>query len=1496
MSFENKLAANSTEQREELPKRFDDPLWWPKDVEALHTEFGRLVLRARRRMTFDVGYCDPDHPLQTYVSKLAGLLPQLKDCRVLAAPYDPTANACAFADGTFFITPKLVKQAQAPEATLGILLHEWTHFQRKHTEARYEKAKKVQGKERAGESVMTSVMEGMSAGRAHEFIADLQGAIIELDKLGFNALAYKQFLEEMARREGRGSGGSVHGSTHERGLNITELLATIHLPNTNRPLMPLDERVAGWADERRGTHGFPALHERSFEMKAPAAKELLERQLAEARRVPVCLLPEALQAMWERFHEVPIARAIRAGKRMLHDCAFPPMNLLAGRLAERLSVHDAYRKEPLAVGLAVSAVYAARTVLPEQATQDCWYYMRRELEFMGFMGTGVNAALDTMQSLTSGSGEEGLGLVRQKSDLKDACAHWLVSKFPTVPQTDEACAAWWDAVTPMVRTSVQMLQDAPQTGEVSTGYREAAHHIFDEWAISVAVPKEVSSLIRDHVFAGSQRVIALRRRLFAHPRAVALLGQEEVIDPESDVLMKIQKKTGEKDYFFREGYTQEAFDGFTENVCDLFRQFKTFQGVLKGIEALSRNEEETVFRLMDFSIIRTVVLTHPAFEGFSTVAKQLVLYAKARMGVSALSKNYENIIHFRRHEGFDDTLPLSGDRDSKNLNVSLVLKIVREVEEAMAAQDEIVNLDEAGLIEVLQLTQHLTGTIEDGDRFKIHCFVAFLSKAPSVRELVRLLHEPRIVALLPIRWKESGRIGPVLNRVAEALASGEMETISFEERVGLGSLLQDASIRAEYSDWLAQSPIFKQRSFVEKVTAVIGTGEQDPELPGIAVAKELAEHEPITQRDYRAVVSTLERKVEYIEQKGMLSHGMAIFAEKILPALSADELLEFMQAAILTKEDDSRLRTFLLRQAWRNMQILEIQLADDAHVEETLTEDVTGEVRTSERNANRAYLGGAVVRMANSLLEALYRSKDVGRHLLLRKILGGPNGLLRDHVSKAKVVKALREQWIKKGEDSTLTKVIERVETSLMDDDEWETIYLGLVALLRDESFRRGPASAQTSWSQVPHLETLQKDLEIQLDVNDLDAWQVPSSVGMQRPWDYDQNWMWYAEGKLLEAIRSKTGQGEVKEVGEHTPLGFVKATVSYSSALAVRGLQSAGQVANLTVAEERDLADVYDRVEGQSRFVMLHYLERVWPDFWKVYRTIGARIGGGSLFTVVRATTHEGEERVLKTLNPNVAYHLDRAKGLYLRSADRLAKAHGGAYRLLPGLIEDVADSLYREIDFRGFIEKDAAFRERWNQFSDEGGRYRLRVPRSFGPERPECIQEEFVEAKNFTRWSELKKDKHDVKALVRLLAVSYVGQLLQGQALSDIHPGNEAVTTDNELVLFDRTLYLDLSASDQSLMQSLFMDPSESGRARALEEYFTTVLGREMPADVTRAIKKASRSLDVRTSQTLLQSLREADLRPPSNFVLVVKNLRSIDGMAKKAGWRGMIEAVNA
>lgn len=439
------------EKREKLAVKYDDPLWWEKDNELIKTEFGRLALQSRRRVTFEGGYCDQDHPLQAYANELAKLLPQLEDCRVIVSPFDPSCNACALPDGTFFVTPKLFVRAKTKEAILGVILHEWIHFKREHSKANYDKRRQPSNVDKKDEDYTKarSVMEGISAGRLHEYIADIQGAVIELDKLGFSPLGYKEFLEDLAKREGSSGGGMVHGSSQERVLNITELLASIHLPSTNNPTQLLDGRVTAWVAEKRGIHGFPALHEEMSLVKGTKAKDLMDQQMLEIAGMPLCLVPEALEKRWRELSGRSVFAAVERKSRAFHECFLPPLQALGHRLSSALLEEETVGKksdESFASDLAASAMYAPHTLLPESDTKGVWHYMRAEFPFIQFRASGIPVFLATAEKLVYEKPGLEKGLFTRRMPLRGVYSDWMVSNFPAVPDTVDDCVRWWKLV------------------------------------------------------------------------------------------------------------------------------------------------------------------------------------------------------------------------------------------------------------------------------------------------------------------------------------------------------------------------------------------------------------------------------------------------------------------------------------------------------------------------------------------------------------------------------------------------------------------------------------------------------------------------------------------------------------------------------------------------------------------------------------------------------------------------------------------------------------------------------------------------------------------------------------------------------------------------------------------------------------------------------------------------------------------------------------------
>jgi hypothetical protein len=64
-----------------------------------------------------------------------------------------------------------------------------------------------------------------------------------------------------------------------------------------------------------------------------------------------------------------------------------------------------------------------------------------------------------------------------------------------------------------------------------------------------------------------------------------------------------------------------------------------------------------------------------------------------------------------------------------------------------------------------------------------------------------------------------------------------------------------------------------------------------------------------------------------------------------------------------------------------------------------------------------------------------------------------------------------------------------------------------------------------------------------------------------------------------------------------------------------------------------------------------------------------------------------------------------------------------------------------------------------------------------------------------------------------------------------------------------------------------------------------------------VRKEIERSLERLDLASSHELLLALRRAKIRPPLNLILPLKNIRVLDSLSRRAGWKyGLIEAVNA
>lgn len=345
-----------------------------------------------------------------------------------------------------------------------------------------------------------------------------------------------------------------------------------------------------------------------------------------------------------------------------------------------------------------------------------------------------------------------------------------------------------------------------------------------------------------------------------------------------------------------------------------------------------------------------------------------------------------------------------------------------------------------------------------------------------------------------------------------------------------------------------------------------------------------------------------------------------------------------------------------------------------------------------------------------------------------------------------------------------------------------------------------------------------------------------------------------------------------------------------------IRFLQLLGQYIAVSPELEQMFSGVYDQVDGQYKMTAHQTLLREWPEARDAIAGLNDRLGGGSLMSVFSATTGEGQERVIKVLNPNSGYHTENTHQLLSTVFTTLAN-QDPRYAPALALLDDIRDWIKEDIDFSGFLEQDRRFRRKHDGFNARG-RYSIRIPESYGPSSPYFINEDFVPGINLTNLHQLQAEGHDTQQVVSLLAKVFFKQMEDGLVHSDLHPGNIRVTPQDEVALLDRNFYLQFSIRERFGLRVLAGSLGDTKKAIQSALDYISSHGTQIDDIVKRRILDQSWKLDQMEDPAdklagLAVMLRKEGLRFPLKTTLLIKDFFYLDRLAKRVGYSGLTEA---
>ncbi len=199
--------------------------------------------------------------------------------------------------------------------------------------------------------------------------------------------------------------------------------------------------------------------------------------------------------------------------------------------------------------------------------------------------------------------------------------------------------------------------------------------------------------------------------------------------------------------------------------------------------------------------------------------------------------------------------------------------------------------------------------------------------------------------------------------------------------------------------------------------------------------------------------------------------------------------------------------------------------------------------------------------------------------------------------------------------------------------------------------------------------------------------------------------------------------------------------------------------------------------------------------------------VASASIAQVHTATLLSGEEVVVKVQRPGIADRLAPDVAILERVAGLLELSEYGRMLSARHVVEDFADGLNAELDFRN----EAATMEEWfeclqpGQFGD-----RVRVPKVYHELTTEKVMTmERIYATRIDNAAAVRAAGHDGEALCRNLLLSLLDSAFHGGLFhGDLHAGNVLVDDEGKLVLLDFGIVGRFNARTRRILRQLVVD----------------------------------------------------------------------------------------
>lgn len=703
------------------------------------------------------------------------------------------------------------------------------------------------------------------------------------------------------------------------------------------------------------------------------------------------------------------------------------------------------------------------------------------------------------------------------------------------------------------------------------------------------------------------------------------------------------------------------------------------------------------------------------------------------------------------------------------------------------------------------------------------------------------------------------------------------------------------------------------------------------------------EHHIQTPAQLERATALMNRYFDQIHDKGEARLTAAAGLDYVFENFLTKHSQEVFDAALESQHDDTKLRTLLAR------------LWYDTYMRGGSAAPYQLKIPTDRNGLPEVTLeGGAQHKFVpfESFVDSFYAKLSQGEvDVLLRKMLISDEGVLMTPEGRDRLHHLLVSQIAQTPDDGGLRDLIDRVVSVGLNVVDPAKLYQPIAGILRARLFlaptQPGSNDGAARYIHTEYAKRLRDALESSRDsvaraettfrrqqaMAEYERYRQYITDNMPSLRDIERVLLFNPTGSTQSAIAgalqtmedaktrvtSLVGMPE-RQVEAQTmePVQVVMEFSRNMGAVGVRFLQLLGQYVDVPDRYQAQFDEVYDQVRGQLKFTAYQTLQReaTKPDatpelkaFWQNLQSLSPTVAGGSLMTVYRAQMKDGNQKIVKVLNPNAEEFVRQNIADTRAVIGALqARKRRPEQELAGALVNDLEEWLVEDITTTSYEANNAVFEQINNGVvvSTSGGRFvTIASPATTQTGTKYVKIEDVVEGKNLSEVLNQEGPEAArpyVEAAIKSVTHQAETPSADGVARvhSDVHIGNIRIGDDGKLYWIDRGYYLEMSSAEMAIIKPLLegrFDPMAGMQAvgylldlpenRHLTQQMDplTLMGQIAQSAITA---KASGQSDLAVANSVLLSLKEQGFHIPIRFSLFFKNVRAEAKMAERVGLR--------